>query len=744
MRVAEGYRAFNVEPGGMYTKAFILIGVISLMTLPAIASSTTADGDFQAIAQSPNRIELYLRHNGHTSRVYMNGKPAASFAPDPKQSFARLTIDNLTPNTLYTFSMGKTGPTVSEKTPCELSDQSNYDVLIIGGTASGVAAAVTAARLGLTVALVEETNRLGGMSSNGLGSTDIRNVSRSNGIFEDFRQKVKDFYGSGNGLRYEPRVANAIFKSMVYEHDNISVFLRSRYVRPITDGNCVLGAIICNEATGRSGKILAHVTIDATDTADFAADAGAKFVYGREARSPEEPHAGHIYFDDASQEILPGSTGCADCRQQSYAYLMIWKDYGEPGAPIIDKPDHYDPESFHYSSDWADSWNYTSGKLPNGKFEINQHPFGIDWPGINNDYPTADRTRRNEIADMYKARALGYLYYMQTVRGHTNLGLADDEFLDNGNFPVSMYVREARRIVGDYTFKECDVTCAPDTYRTDTAGIGDYPMDSHAVEELTDPTRKDKGEGELWLATFTPWYQFPYGVMVPEGIEGLLVSTAISATHIGYGTLRMEPVRMSLGQAAGAAAYWSILYGRSLHRINPAWIQDKVLSQHAYVSWNSDVNAGTRHFKAINFLGARGIFRGDEFRPDDPLTNQEAVDSLNRMITLEGCNQSLPTGNFAPSHKITRGEFASWLVQAKQMTSKWWNLVEPECSSYSDLPKDSPYYASVETLKRHRIDASLFSDTPPGTFKPDDPITRADAAEAIYLAHRTFAMSGWK
>jgi hypothetical protein len=114
------------------------------------------------------------------------------------------------------------------------------------------------------------------------------------------------------------------------------------------------------------------------------------------------------------------------------------------------------------------------------------------------------------------------------------------------------------------------------------------------------------------------------------------------------------------------------------------------------------------------------------------------------MLALEGCSKNLSNGEADLTCPITRGEFALWLVQAKQMTSKWWKWVTPDCPSYSDVPKDSPYYAAVETLKMHRIDADLFTDTPPGTFKPDEPITRADTAEAIFLAHRAFAMSGWK
>lgn len=725
-----------------------LLGLILCLSLSmTYALSTTQDGKFQAIAQSPDTIQLYWKQEGSSPVLICDGMACSEILrqPDPVTGFASVTIGDLQPNTAHTFSLGAEGPSVSEKTWSRVPESADFDVLVVGATASGVAAAVTAARLGQNVALVEETNRVGGMSSNGLASTDIRDISRSNGFFEDFRRRIVDFHGQGNGLRYEPRVANAVIKQMLHEHDNICLFLRSRAVEPIMEGNRVTGALVRDLASGRSGRFTAKVTIDATDTGDFAAAAGARFVVGREARSNDEPHAGVIYFDDARQDILPGSTGLADCKQQSYAYLMIWKDYGDANAPAIEMPPHYDPENYRYSPPWDLTWNATFGNLPNGKFEINQHPFGIDWPGINHDYPTAGEERRREIECLYRNRALGYLYYMQNEQGHRNLGLADDEFLDNGGFPVSLYVREARRLVGCRAFAESDVTNARQFNRPDAIAIGDYPMDSHAVEELKDPNALHKGEGEEWLTGFTPWYQAPYWVLIPEGIDGLLVSTAVSATHVGYGTLRMEPVRMSLGQAAGAAAYWSVVYGKQPREINPAWVQDKLLSQYAYIHWNSDVDRDTRHFKAINFLTARGFFSGEAFRPDEPLTARDAFNALSLMPRLEGCPQGMQmTPAASLDEPITRGAFAVWLVRAKQKTSRWWDWTAPECPAYADVPRESPYYMAVETLRAHRITSSLFEGYEQGLFKPDLPITRADAAEAIFLAHRVMAMNGWK
>lgn len=728
----------NIDMRLIYT----LILLSLLQQCSAEDLSTTPDGSLQAIAQGPDAISLYWRHEGRSANIYVNGEPRGAFEPNPAGPYSCRSIASLMPNTSYTFTLGESSPAVMERTWAKLPREGSFDLLVIGGTASGVAAAVTGAKMGLKVAVVESTNRLGGMSSNGLGHIDLREPRRANGFFADFRDRVTAFYGGGSGLSVEPRVANAILKSMVFEQPYISVFMKAEVVGAIRAGDRVCGAKVRDMASGSQGKLLAKVTIDATDCADFAAACGAESRIGREPRTESEPHAGFIYFDDLKQTILPGSTGEGDAKVQSYAYLMTWKDYGDKPAPLVAKPASYDAEDYRYSPEWPDTWNAKSGRLPNSKFEINQHPFGSDKPGVNYDYPFASRNRRCEIESIYRERALGYLYFMQNERGHANLGLADDEYVDSGNFPPGLYVREARRVMGEHLSFECEVTNARQYFHADSIAIADYTMDSHAMEELKAPDdRVDKGEGEIYLSKFTPWSQVPYGVIVPKRVEGLLVTTAVSATHVAYGTLRLEPVRMSTGQAAAAAAYLAITRWVSVRSVNPAWIQDRILSQHAYIYWHSDVTDATRHFKAINFLGARGVLRSEPFRPDADLTQKEALEALDRLVELEG-------GSVAPTAlqesmadaPVTRGLFAKWLVEAKMRTDASWRPVSAR-QSYEDVPPGSPYFEAVEALRAHRITPSLFVDHKPGLFQPDAPITRADAAQAIYLAHRTHAMS---
>ncbi len=475
--------------------ALIMLGVLQHCSAETL--STTPDGSLQAIAQGPDTIALYWRHEGRSAPICVNGRPCGEFEPNPAGPYCCKSITSLLPNTYYTFTVGESSPAVVERTWAKLPAQESFDVLVIGGTASGLAAAVTAARAGLKVALVESTNRLGGMSVNGLGHSDMRNKATTNGFFNEFRERVIEFYGGGTGFNFEPRAANAILKNMAYEQSCLSVFMRAEVVGAMREGDCVRGAEVCDLLTGRKGRLFAKVIIDATDCADLAAAVGAENRIGREPRTECEPHAGFIYFDDKTQTILPGSTGCADAKVQSYAYLMVWKDYGEKPAPLVEKPEGYDPEDYIYSPEWPKTWNFTSGKLPNDKYEINQHPFGTDKPGINFDYPCASRERRCQIDKMYRDRALGYLYFMQNERGHKNLGLADDEFLDSANFPPGLYVREARRVMGEHLAYECEVTNARQYFHADSIAIAEYPMDSHAMEELKAPDdRLDKGEGE--------------------------------------------------------------------------------------------------------------------------------------------------------------------------------------------------------------------------------------------------------
>ena len=179
--------------------------------------------------------------------------------------------------------------------------------------------------------------------------------------------------------------------------------------------------------------------------------------------------------------------------------------------------------------------------LPHGKIDVNVDPIGI-----NHTYPTASQEEREAIEEKLHDFTLGFLHYLRTELGYSELGLSLDDYDDSAHFPPRSYVREGRRMIGEYIFTEHDALRPRP--QPDSVSVGDYPADSHCVTGL-----QGQCEGAFYLGATRP-YQIPYGVIVPKRIDGLLVPMAVSASHVGYGTLRMEPVRMSLGQAAGSAA----------------------------------------------------------------------------------------------------------------------------------------------------------------------------------------------
>ncbi|MCS7066137.1 MAG: FAD-dependent oxidoreductase, partial [Fimbriimonadales bacterium] len=299
----------------------------------------------EAIPRSATRITLYwLPPQGETPsgyRVFLDGQPLRELPPNARAyDFEPLQAGRdyaLGVQALYAEGRESEVVTRADRPFREVPAEARYPIVIVGGTASGVGAAITAARMGVPVALLEATNRLGGMISNGVAVTDVRVPSRINGLFEEFRQKVEAYYKAQgadttsyiyrNGLNYEPWVANMLLKQMVYAERRIDLYFGVRPVRTLKRGNRVVGVEVEAIQGGKRGRFYADIVIDATVEADVAAWAGAKWRIGREPRSAEEPHAGVIYYDRLNDLLLPGSTGEGDRRIQAYALLLAVKYY---------------------------------------------------------------------------------------------------------------------------------------------------------------------------------------------------------------------------------------------------------------------------------------------------------------------------------------------------------------------------------------------------------------------------------
>ena len=633
---------------------------------------------FEAIAASPTEIRLYWlpaeKATGY--RIQRDGIPIATLPSEAKE----FDDQGLKPDTIYHYSVQAVADTLEsaertytertfapfpsregvralEGTPYTLNlppekkpkmSIEKFDLVVVQASSGGVAAAYEAGRRGLRVGLVEPTTRIGGMPVNGLSASDLRRSEHAAGFFADFQARVRDLYAAEeiktDGIKYEPRIAHQAMKSLLYDAPGVTLYRRTRLrsVHTVRSGSngarrrvtaVIVEALDANgRPTGEQAELRADAFVDATDCGDLAAQAGAPFRLGREARSKAEPHAGVIYYDRAHDKLLPGSTGVGDRRIQAYTYLLTVKDYGPRADKTIPQPPGYRKEDFSHSPAWKESWAVTSGKMPGNKFELNQHPEGGDIQGNNYDYPTTNYTHRAKIEQQYRNRVLSYLYYIQTALGQKQIGLPDDEYRDSGGFPPLLYVREGRRILGDQLPLEADITRAREIVRPESIGIGDYPMDSHAVRPKTDWTTPDMGEGEWWLYQYTPWHELPLGILVPRRLDNVWVTTAVSSTHVSFGTYRLEPVRMAFGQAAGIAAALALRYHLTARQVPARQIQDELLPRLANpdgdpngkLTFYTDVKPGQPYYRQIQYLAARGIRpEGEAFKADAPTTRGE-------------------------------------------------------------------------------------------------------------------------
>lgn len=781
----------------------------------AFAQTPPAPRSVEAIAFSANEIRVFwLPASGASGyRVERDGRAVATLPADAVE----YRDAGLVPDTVYHYTVqavqgdaSSPARSYTERTfaPFPAADgrkqaAATFDVVVVQASSGGVAAAIEAGRRGLRVALVEPTTRLGGMPVNGLSATDLRRNEHASGIFVRFRDRVRAMYAEEgvktNGISYEPRVAHRAMKSLLYEAPNITIYRRARLIsvhtvvtQPGTDApgpfavspNFSLSTVEAKPAvaprrrvdsvvieeldasgkpTGRRAALNARIFVDSTDTGDLAAWAGAPFHKGREARTPEEPHAGVIYYDRGNDKLLPGSTGEGDTRMPSYAYLLTVKDYGPGADKTITMPPEYRKEDYIHTPDWPKSWAVSSGTMPNNKHEINQHPQGSNFQGINYAYPLGDYNTRERTAQRYRNRVFGYLYYIQTVQGFKQIGLPEDEYRDSGGFPSLLYVREGRRILGEQLPLEADITNARKIVRPESIGIGDYPMDSHAVRLKTDWTTPDFGEGEWWLYKQTPWHELPLGIIVPRDLDNVFVTTSVSSTHVSYGTYREEPVRMAFGQAAGIAADLCLRFGMRGRDVPARQIQDDLLPHAAnplgdpsvYLSYLSDVPFGSRRYEAIQYLAARGFKLSDEqFKPNAPTTRGELARCL-RLLAV----RAAPRGSFYPlmgpsadlselrdlekqpdpSTPITRAELAGRL--ARLLPTVFRPVGSSRRVPYTDIRR-SRERAAIGQLWAAGIDSRLwdgmeaYAPQKALKFRPDAPVTHSDLAIVLFVVQR--------
>ncbi|GAB2567252.1 FAD-dependent oxidoreductase [Spirosoma areae] len=527
------------------------------------------------------------------------------------------------------------------------AQRTRYDVVVYGATPSGVFAALNAARQGHSVALVEEYKHIGGLMTGGLSFTDFLSLEALGGTFDEYRLRALNYYktkygpnsqqvaDSYQGVNAEPHVTLTLFRQMLGEQPSIDVLTEHRLTKATT-GKTAQGLTRIQSATfqdlakGGSRQLSGMVFIDATYEGDLAVAAGAQYRIGRESRSEYcERFAGHIF--SKSGQVLAGSTGEGDKRVQAYNFRIIMTD-SAANRQVVEKPANYDRERYlpiaKVFSSGKVSHVFTQDAtgilrvqpLVNRKADINDiknAPVRMSSLGKNYDYPDGSPDVRSRIIQEHREHILGMIYFLQNdesislaVRQEAQVwGLAKDEFTDNDNFPYRLYIREARRIIGDVVFTEHDTYQAPHSIRSvlnpNAIAICDYALNCHGVS-APGPVYADMTEGDF--NNLPSPFQIPYGVMLPKKFDNLLVPVAISSSHVGFCGIRLEPTWSSLGQAAGLAAHLSLKNGNSVASVNVGDLQALLRKNKAQLIYVNDVGADSPYFEAVQYFGGKGFF----------------------------------------------------------------------------------------------------------------------------------------
>lgn len=505
-----------------------------------------------------------------------------------------------------------------------------FDIVIVGGTPGGIAAAVAAARLGRSVALVEYHRHIGGMAASGLGKSDIENRAAIAGLFREFTDRILTHYterygpGSENvalcrdGYRSEPSVAETVFSEMLADcGKNVALLCGLRLLAVHLEEGAVTAIKVADRSTPETRRLEAGIFIDATYEGDLYAAAGAEFRFGRESRDEHgEPHAGVVYFDYQSRRFLPGTTGAGDAALPAYTYRLCLTTDAENSFHLVEPPPGYDRREYlGYFDDLAAGrlggprhlkpgrgYNpahfdtmvraLSVSDIPNRKTDvnINPRPLGFPFPEENRGYVGGDDDTRQRIRERHRNLTLGLLWFLQNDReipaGHRELAnqyhLPLDEFTDNGHFPFQLYVREARRLLGEYTLTELDITCTEVKGRprehADSIAVGEFPIDSFPCYKRR-PGDTVVLEGYIGMLEAEAPYQIPYRIMLPRKTDGLIVPVAASTTHVAYSSIRLEPTWMALGQAAGVAAHLALQHEAAPRAIPVPELQRILVSQ---------------------------------------------------------------------------------------------------------------------------------------------------------------------
>ena len=598
-----------------------------------------------------------------------------------------------------------------------------FDLVVVEATPGGITMAVRAAREGLRVLLTNHTAHLGGILSSGLGVWDTQWEGKRSPIYDEVRQAIFDHYrttygadssqyrdalpgrtGHTNG-KFEPHVAEKILTSLVARERNLTV-LPGYFPIAVERDGALIRSLTFRELDGpKSVRVVTSIVADCSYEGDLLPLARVACRVGRESRDEfKESHAGVTFMRPSAepptlelaalaaehaklklrpfpgfQEILPASTGAADRNVQAFNYRTMLSSDPANRLPV-EKPADYDPEKLKQLEATS-----IVAPIPNAKQGWNRPQL----LGPHNDYVEADWPARRRVMDAHWQATLGLLYFQQNDpsvpeaqrTAWRKLGLARDEYPDNGHRPYEFYVREARRLDGRQVFTQHDVLLAPGRHRapvhSDSIAVTEWYLDSHACTTARVPGSLDEGKMMLHQETFPG--QLPYRALLPRDLDNLLVPVCVSSTHVGWNTVRLEPTWMNIAEAAAYAAVQAIRKGQPPARIETDALLRTLAAKRVMISLfnDADVSGSEAWIPAAQYFGTKGFFADYDVRAAEPLkpaTEKVWADGLARLqrgdldpdllMSAVARAESESEKVAAPGRRHTRGEALVRMWQA--------------------------------------------------------------------------------
>lgn len=570
------------------------------------------------------------------------------------------------------------------------------DVVVFGGTAGGVAAACTAVRLGKKAVLTEYGNHIGGLTSGGLGWTDIGNKAAIGGFSRDFYKALGKHYKKDEAWIFEPHVAEVELRGLL-KSSNVPAYFNQR-LASVTKEGARITEIVMEDGSRYRAKMF----IDCSYEGDLMAKAGVKYMVGREAnaqygetlngiREKTPQHQFKVVVDpyltpgDASSGVLPliqkeplGEPGAGDKSVQAYNFRLCFTKEASNRIPIAPPPG-YDPKQYELLGRYIQAL-IASGTTPTLRqfFKIdmvtplktdinNNGGFSTDYIGYNHSYPEADYATRDRIWKEHENYIRGLVTFLATDsrvpepmrKDMAEWGLCKDEFQDTGGWPHALYVREARRMLGEYVMSEKN--CRWEETVPDSVGLGAYGMDSHNCRRIVRDGRVEN-EGDTQVGVKGP-YPVSYRSIIPKAAEceNLLVPVCLSATHIAYGSIRMEPVFMIMGQSAASAAVQAINANVAVQKVDYAKLKAQLVTDKQILAWDAKLRGqSSDHKDAAPAPKLPGIVLDD-------------VDAVKKGAWMEG--------SLTDTRKVGRGYIHDGNTE-KGAKSLMWSADIPEAGEY--------------------------------------------------------------